>query len=384
MDKILELKSKIGNLLGETRSLKDQGKIEEAQAKLTEIRTLQKQLEVEEALAAEEKRDLEAQGNHQKRDTNTDDDEHLEYRDIFVKAFRGRKLSEDEERMLDEHRALSSTTGEDGGYLIPIDQDTKINELKRDFTALENFVTVQPVTTLTGSRVLEKNADTVPMQEFTEDGDVPDADTPKFVPLEYNIKDRGAFLPIPGNLMADSDQNILAYIENWVRKKDKATKNALILEELGNLSKKAVANVDDIKDIMNVNLDPAIEAGAIALTNQDGYNYLDKLKDADGKYILQPDPTQPGKKLINGKPLHKISNKVLKTVTDGVTKKAPLIIGDLKEAIVLWDRQQLSIKTTDVGGTAFKKNRTEMRAITRVDVSKFDTEAAVYGEITLP
>ena len=32
-------------------------------------------------------------------------------------------------------------------------------------------------------------------------------------------------------------------------------------------------------------LDPAIAVSSIVLTNQDGFNYMDKLKDKDGKYI---------------------------------------------------------------------------------------------------
>ena len=79
------------------------------------------------------------------------------------------------------------------------------------------------------------------------------------------------------------------------------------------LAKQAIKSLDDIKDVLNVKLDPAISPNAILLTNQDGFNYLDKLKDKDGKYILQPDPTQPNRKLFNGSnPVVVISNRFLK------------------------------------------------------------------------
>ncbi len=52
----------------------------------------------------------------------------------------------------------------------------------------------------------------------------------------------------------------------------------------------AVDSLDDLKKkIFNILLDPAIALTAGVVTNQDGYNWLDSLKDKDGKYILQPD-----------------------------------------------------------------------------------------------
>ncbi len=74
-----------------------------------------------------------------------------------------------------------------------------------------------------------------------------------------------------------------------------------------------------------------------------------------------------------------ISNRFLKTKT----KKAPLIIGDLKEAIVLFKREDMELASTDVGGKAFTRNTLDLRAIQRDDVKLWDNEAAVYGEIDL-
>ncbi|MGL5055787.1 MAG: hypothetical protein ACRC6A_00185, partial [Fusobacteriaceae bacterium] len=50
---------------------------------------------------------------------------------------------------------------------------------------------------------------------------------------------------------------------------------------------------------------------------------------------------------------------------------------------VLFDRETIELKSTDVGGDAFKKNRIDMRAIMRLDVKKFDSLAVVYGEIPI-
>ncbi|MGH1233205.1 phage major capsid protein, partial [Bacillus toyonensis] len=85
-------------------------------------------------------------------------------------------------------------------------------------------------------------------------------------------------------------------------------------------------------------------------------------------------------KLLSGKPVIVLSNKTIATDKDG---KAPFIVGDLKEAVVLWDRQQLSLDMTKEGGNAWRGNTTEFRAIEREDVTLWDSEAVVYGQITV-
>ncbi|MGL5427088.1 MAG: phage major capsid protein, partial [Cetobacterium sp.] len=143
-----------------------------------------------------------------------------------------------------------------------------------------------------------------------------------------------------------------------------------------------ISTIDDVKDVMDVKLDPSISAIAKVVTNQDGFNYLNKLKDSQGNYLLEKDPKAPTKKLLNGREIIVLSNRILASV--GTTdKKAPLIIGSLTDAIVLFDRETIELKSTDVGGDAFKKNRIDMRAIMRLDVKKFDSLAVVYGEIPI-
>ena len=101
-----------------------------------------------------------------------------------------------------------------------------------------------------------------------------------------------------------------------VRGWSKATRNAMILKVLNEMTKGkevTVENLDSLKDIFNEQLDPAIADNAVVITNQSGFNYLDKLKDKDGNYILQKDPTQQtkGKMLFGEYPIIKLSKKTL-------------------------------------------------------------------------
>ncbi|MRB31490.1 phage major capsid protein, partial [Bacillus thuringiensis] len=78
---------------------------------------------------------------------------------------------------------------------------TKINELSRSFDALEQYVTVEPVRTRSGSRVLEKNSEMIPFVEITEMGEIPETDNPKFSNVQYAVKDRAGILPLSRSLL---------------------------------------------------------------------------------------------------------------------------------------------------------------------------------------
>lgn len=277
--------------------------------------------------------------------------------------------------------AMKEGVDEDGGLIVPQDISTKINEKRRQFDTLANLVDVIPVSTNKGSRVLEKLSDITPLANLEELENIEELENPKFENIKYNIKDYAGILVLSNDLLADTKEALLQYLTTWLAKKSAVTRNTLILNQLGTLAKTTVSKQDDIKDILNVKLDPAINATTKVVTNQSGFNMLDKLKDAFGRYLLQPNPTDPTKKLLFGKPVSVISDKYLPS-SGTKTPKHPLIIGDLKEAVKLFDRQQYSILTTNVGGKAFYRNSTDVRIIEREDVVLWDTDAVVYAEFS--
>ena len=72
--------------------------------------------------------------------------------------------------------------------------------------------------------------------------------------------------------------------------------------------------------------------------------------------------------------------------TTGATKGDyyPIYVGDFKQYATLFERMPLEFVSTDVGGDAFKKNRIDVRGISRLGVTRFDTEAVVRREIFIP
>ncbi|WP_026908949.1 phage major capsid protein [Paucisalibacillus globulus] len=384
------LRQNVADLKAAAQTHQDEGEYEEAKAKLEEAKAAKKDLDNFLALQDDFKGLTipEPQNRGAQMPGEPEDDEVKAYKSVFLKALRGQNLNPEEAEMLEGFKVearLSEQTGEDGGYIVPEDITTAINELKQTVDNLEQYVTVEPVKTNKGARTLEKRADSTPFKPLSEYGDpnaMSEIESPQFSRLPYEIEDYAGFLPVSNDLLADTDQALEAYLRRWISKKSKATRNSLILAVLNSLTKKTITGnvVDGIKKVLNVELDPAFSAVASIFTNQDGFNYLDTLKDNDGKYLLQDDVTSPTGKSIKGRPVVTLSNKTIATTAEGL---APFIVGDLKEAIVLWDRQQLSIDMTKVGGNAWRTNSTEFRAIEREDVTKWDEEAVVFAQFDI-
>lgn len=317
----------------------------------------------------------------------TDAELEKRYEKTFLKAIRAKSLNSEDQEVFErvkEKRAFSSTVDVDGGLIVPKDVQTKINEFKRTFIALEQYVTTERVSMKSGSRVLEANADLVPFADINEWGEIAEIDSPKFTQMAYAIKDYAGILPIPNTLLQDTDQNLLAYVAKWIAKKSVFTRNVKILALLNALTVQALANIDDIKTVFNVALDPSIAVSSQVVTNQDGFNHLDQLKDIDGRYVLQPNPLDATQKLLFGKPVIVLPNKNLPStvdVTNGTL--APLFLGDLKEAVILFDRGVYEIKTTDIGGKSFTRNTTDMRVIDRFDIKTWDAEAVIAGTLVV-
>lgn len=384
LDQLETMKTEVRSMLGEDKTT-------EAKARMNEVRALQDKIDVQRALEEQESRSLgggqplgDDQPNYEKRE---DTQLNQEYRDIFMKGLRRQNVSSEERSIIREYErravmhegGVTGQTGGDASLIIPQDIQTKINTVSRQFIDLGQYVTVENVVTLSGSRVIEKDAEYTPFPEIGEYSPIPEMDAPQFMPLTYAVKKRGGILPLTNELLQDSDQNIISYITGWIGKKAVATRNSLILSQLNALPKKALANLDAVKRVINMSLDPAISERSIILTNQQGYAWMDEQKDGNGRYLLVDDITQPGKKLFKGKQVVVVSNRIMPG--DKTAGTAPFIVGDLKQLIVLFSRKFYELASTKEGGDAFKRDTTDLRALMRQDIKTWDEAAAIYGEL---
>ena len=401
------LLKKINDKKNAIRSLQGQGKTQEMRDQMEELRTMQEEFDMLMDLEDDDDGKIKDSLNNGGTKNITDGKDKKYTKAQICRAFvnrivcglRKRPMEEEDKEIMDSFQnKMSEGSGEDGGFTVPDDVRTDIIELRRTENDLVQYVNSEHVTTKSGSRVIEVDADSTPWGDVDEGEEFSENETPKLTTIKYTVKKKGGILKTTRELLQDTAVNILAYLNKWIAKKSRATRNAAILKVLSEITtgkEKAVATFDDFKDVFNVQLDPAIALSSIVLTNQDGFNYMDKLKDKDGKYIMQPDPTDKTKTLLFGKyPVKTVSNKTLKSenVLKGGTGsdkndvtgyKYPVYMGDLKEAITLFDREKITIELSTEAGDLWAKDLTGIKVRDRFDVQAVDETAVVKGVISV-
>ena len=282
---------------------------------------------------------------------------------------------------------MTEGTKADGGYTVPEDIQTKINQYKKAVFSLESLVDVETVKTSSGRRTFQKKAQAEGFKAVAEAGKIQGNNTPQFEILDYAVKKYAGYMPVTSELLADSDANITAVLTKWLAEEDIATKNAQILTAIGTKAETDLKNLDGIKKAINVTLGAAYAGSVVIVTNDDGLNYLDTLVDKQGRYLLSPDVQNPMQMVLavgaRKIPIRVVPNAILATKTN----KIPFIIGDLKEAVKIFDRAKLNIMTSNVAavGTlnAFEQDLTLFRGIERFDCKVKDSDAFVNGTITV-
>lgn len=282
-----------------------------------------------------------------------------------------------------QYNAVTSITTDatgNAGLTIPQDIQTAIHTLVRQYATLQNLVNVESVGTPTGSRVYEKWVDIKPLADLDDEtATIGNNDDPQLTIIKYTIHRYAGITTITNTLLKDTAENILAWLSTWISHKVAVTRNQKILDVLDTATKKpTLAKFDDIKDMTLTGLDPAILATSSFVTNQSGFAVLAKVKNAMGNYLIQRDVTQPEQYLIEGKPVVVVADRWLPDVSGS----HPLYFGDFKQAVTLFDRENMSLLSTNIGGGAFENDATKIRVIDRFDVETVDGDAYMVGSFT--
>ena len=342
-------------------------KLDEAKEAKEELQTMQDKFDLLDDIEVEDKEKVETEEEVTPMAVENKKDAIHEFANAARRGFRNAATD-----------PANETTAVDGGYTVPQDKQARFS--------LENIVSVEKVSTNSGRRTFVSRANHTGFTLVAEQGAIGKSNIPQFVPISYAVKKYAGYLPVTNELLADSDANISSFLINWLGEEDIATKNALTIAALKTKTKVTMTGLDDIKTAVNVTLGQAFAGSVKIVTNDDGLNYLDTLKDDGGvRYLLSPDmdPDSPFKmRLAVGAttiPVVVVPNGILATdATDGI----PFFVGDFKEAIKIFDRERLSITTSNTasvtGFNAFEQDMTLFRAIDRLDCVVQDTGAWVY------
>lgn len=370
-EKLLELLDKINAKKVEVKNFAESGELDKAQAAKDELIKLQQQFDILKDLEDTEP------VNPQNRVPLTPKDSIKEFADAARSGFRN---------------SMNEGTPAEGGYTVPEDIQTRINERRTAKASLITLVDVENVTTNKGSRTFKKRAQQTGFTKVGEGGKIPGGKTPQFERMDYEISKYAGYFPVTNELLEDSDANIAGTLISWIGDESRVTRNKIILDVIKTKEKTPLANLDDIKKALNVTLGQAFKATSKVVTNDDGLQYFDTLKDNEGRYLLQPNPAEPMKMMLcagaTRREVFVVPNEDMPSDTqESGKRKIPVIIGDLKEAVKFFDRKQLTITTSNVAMAgelnAFEEDLTLYRAIEREDCKMKDEQAFVYGEITL-
>lgn len=361
--------NKIENLKAEIRDLVAAGDLEGARIKKENLVGAQKAFDI-----LKEIEDEEEPANHA---TPMPAVEAEDGANKLANAFRNRFMN----------AFTGETVKEDGGYLVPEDIQTSIQTLREASFSLASLVNVENVTTEHGRRTFRKRAQHAGFAKVGEGGKIGQTKEPKFGAVEYTIDKYAGYLPVSNELFEDSDQNITNVLSEWLAAEDVATRNKLIVDEIAKKTAVAFKDIDDIKKAINVTLGSAFAGFTKIITNDDGLQYLDTLKDTTGRSLLSANANgaDPIKAVlavgVNNVPVVVVPNAVMPTKAN----KIPFVVGDLGEYVTLFDRKQITLKiSTEAaveGFNAFESDMTLIRGIVRLDAEIKDADAIVSGYI---
>lgn len=250
------------------------------------------------------------------------------------------KFSEETEAFLNYVKSKGAqrdnVTSVEAQPIIPEDIKYTPEELPETFVDLKKFVNVQPVKTASGSHpILNPAQETmVSVEELAKN---PELASPKFTDIDYKVKTYRGQIPVSQEALDDSEANLANIIAKNNARQAVNTTNKYIADVMKSFAPVDTANLDDIKAIINVEIDPAYNLSLVV--SQSFYQALDTLKDKNGQYLLKQDITSPTGTVLFGRPVFIIKDELFGAKGD---KKA--FIGDLNYAVFFADRKQASVK----------------------------------------
>lgn len=246
------------------------------------------------------------------------------------------------------------------------------NEVK-SVTDLSKLVTQFQATTASGKYPVLKRA-TERMNSVAELQKNPDLAKPEFEEVDWKVNTYRGAIPLSQESIDDSAIDLTSLVANNANEQKINTTNFAIANVLKSFTAKAVTgeSVDDIKHILNVDLDPAYNKTIIA--SQSFYQYLDTLKDKNGQYLLHEAITDGSPRTLLGVPVTVVEDELF-----GAAGEAHAFIGDLSRGVLFANRKDIQVRwvDNDIYGQY-------LQAVTRFDVKQADKKAGYFVTYSAP
>ncbi|PHK50788.1 phage major capsid protein [Staphylococcus edaphicus] len=165
----------------------------------------------------------------------------------------------------------------------------------------------------------------------------PELAKPEFKSIEWKVQTYRGSIPISQEALDDSVANLTAIVSENINEQKINTLNERIGTVLKSFNPTTVSDVDDLKSIINVKLDPGYDRQIIC--TQSFYQKLDTLKDGNGRYLLQDSIINTAGNTVLGMNVTVVRDDLL-----GANGDAKAFIGDIKRGVFFADRTDVSVQ----------------------------------------
>ena len=252
----------------------------------------------------------------------------------------------------------------DAGALIP-QELLAPQEKPEDIVDLRNYVKVVGVNSSSGKYpVIAKSGSKMSTVEELEQN--PELSKPKISNIDYSIATRRGYIPISQEAIDDASYDVTGLIRDEINDQSRNTRNADIATVLKSATAKSVTGLDGLKDLVNKEIKKVYPVKFIISSSL--YAELDKLKDKNGRYLLQDSITSASGKILSGKEVVVLDDDVIAGA--GELKG---FVGDAKSFCTFFDRKQTSVEWVD--NQIYGKL---LAGVVRYDVKKTDADAGFY------
>lgn len=241
-----------------------------------------------------------------------------------------------EQYMKSKGAKRDNVKSDDVGVTIP--EDIKYIPEKEVNTVqdLSELVQKTSVSTASGKYPILKRAN-AKFNTVAELEKNPELARPEFETIAWEVDTYRGSIPISQEALDDSVANLTAIVSENINEQKINTLNERIGEVLKSFNPTSISDVDDLKAIINVKLDPGYDRQIIC--TQSFYQKLDTLKDGNGRYLLQDSIINTAGNTVLGMNVTVVRDDLL-----GANGDAKAFIGDVKRGVLFADRTDVSVQ----------------------------------------
>lgn len=225
---------------------------------------------------------------------------------------------------------------DDVGVTIPEDIKYQPEKEVKTVQDLSELVQKTKVTTASGRYPILKRAN-AKFNTVAELEKNPELARPEFETINWEVETYRGAIPISQEALDDSVANITQIVSENINEQKINTLNEKIGAVLKAFNPMSVSNVDDLKSIINVKLDPGYDRQIIC--TQSFYQAVDTLKDKNDRYLLNDSIINTSGNTLLGMNVTVVRDDLL-----GKNGDALAFIGDVKRGVLFADRTDVSVQ----------------------------------------